>query len=181
MYVKAFKRHERNCGLDELDIKHIQQGDIQAFDRLYDRMAEPALRYAAAIVGNDGLAADAVQDTFIRIYRNINRFDPSKPFEPWFYRILINECRRALRWRRRLLPTGTLPEEAAPQDDYQALYEAIGELELSLREPLVLRYLMGYQDQEAAQILGLSLTTMKGRVRRARHKLRGFLEKGDAI
>lgn len=167
--------------MDKLTIQRIRQGDSQAFARLYGELAEPALRFAAAIVGSDGLAADAVQDAFLRVYRNIGRFDPAKPFEPWFYRILLNECRRALRWRKRLVPVESMPEQTAPQDDHRALYEAIGTLELTLREPLVLRYLMGYQDREAAEILGVSLTTAKGRVKRAREKLRVFLEEGDAI
>lgn len=162
-------------------IRQIQRGDDWAFACLYDRLAEPALRYAAAIMGHDGLAADAVQETFLRVYRSIGRFKPAKPFEPWFYRILINECRRMLRWRGRMTVLETLPEQAAPGDEHRALYEAIGELELTLREPLVLRYLAGYQDREVAEILGVSVTTAKGRVKRARQSVRGFLEKGDPI
>lgn len=160
-------------------IKRIQAGDEGAFARLYDSLAEPALRFAAAILGRDALSADAVQETFLRVYRGIGRFDASKPFEPWFYRILVNECRRMLRFRRRLTPVDVLPERADRRQDWLELYEAVGGLPLRLREPVVLRYLLGYRDAEVAAMLGISTEAAKGRVKRARHELRRYLEKGD--
>jgi RNA polymerase sigma factor (sigma-70 family) len=160
-------------------IKRIQAGDDGAFARLYDGLAEPALRFAAAVLGSDGLSADAVQETFLRVYRGIGRFDAAKPFEPWFYRILVNECRRMLRWRRKLTPVDVIPERADLRPDHRELYEAVGALALPLREPVVLRYLLGYRDAEVARILGISQAAAKGRVKRARRELRRFLEKGD--
>lgn len=152
----------------------------QAFAALYERLAEPALRFAAAVMGNDSLAADAVQEAFLRVHRNLDRFDERKPFDPWFYRILLNECRRAMRWRKRLAPVESMPDRAAPQqDEYRALYEAVGSMEIGLREPLVLHYLMGYRDREIAAILGVSVMAAKGRLKRAREKLRQELLKGD--
>lgn len=162
------------------NIVSIRQGDGMAFARLYDRLAEPALRYAAAMLGRDGLAADAVQEAFLRAYRHIGRFDAGKPFEPWFFRILRNECRRAARWRGRLTPVQSIPEGSAPEQSYGALYEAIERLDGKLREPLVLRYLLGYSDEETARMLGISLAAEKGRVKRAKQKLRNSLGNGDA-
>lgn len=161
------------------EIVSIQRGDGAAFARLYDRLAEPALRYAAAMLGRDGLAADAVQEAFLRAYRHIGRFDGGKPFEPWFFRILRNECRRAARWRTRLTPVESLPEGATLAEPYGALYEAIERLDGKLREPLALRYLLGYSDEEAARMLGISLSAEKGRVKRAKRKLLNFLGNGD--
>lgn len=163
------------------EIVRIQSGDGAAFARLYDTLAEPALRYAAAMVGSDGLAADAVQEAFLRAYRHIGQFDAGKPFEPWFFRILKNECRRAARWRSRLTPVEDLPDQAAPEESYAALYEAIGRLDAGLREPLVLRYLLGYGDEETARILGISLSMEKGRVKRAKRKLAKILGNGDEV
>ncbi len=164
----------------EYYIERIRQGDRQAFEELYNIMADSALRTAAAIVGHDGTAGDVVQETFLRVYRNIRRYDPEKPFEPWFYRILVNESRRALRWKKRLVPVESLEEGCSPEDMRDMdLYEAIGNLEVSLRVPVVLRYLAGYKDREVADILKIRLSTEKGRIRRAKHRLRQYLEKGE--
>ena len=43
------------------------------------------------------MAKDAVQETFIRVYRQISSYNPELPFDPWFYRILTNECLRLLK------------------------------------------------------------------------------------
>jgi RNA polymerase sigma-70 factor (ECF subfamily) len=164
------------------DLLAFQSGDEQAFARIYEAMAESSMRYAAVIVGHDQLAADAVQETFLRLYRHRCRYDVSQPFRPWFFRILQNECKRVLRWRKRLLPVDEIPERAAKKAD-NALYESIAQLPLSIREPLVLRYVMGYKDQEVAEQLGISLAAAKARVKRAREKLREKLSEngGDLI
>ena len=161
-------------------IEKIRKGDMKAFAALYDRLGETALRTATAIVGHDGLAGDVVQETFLRVYRNIHRFDVKKPFEPWFYRILINESRRVLRWKRRLVPVETMPEACVCDEIRDMdLYKAIVNLDLSLRVPLVLRYLAGYKDREVADILNIRLSTEKGRVKRAKYQLRKYLEQGE--
>ena len=77
-------------------ISKVKSGDKKAFEELYNIYAEQALRTAMAITKNKASAADAVQEAFIRVYNNINSFDESKPFSPWFYKILVNECNRLL-------------------------------------------------------------------------------------
>ena len=68
-----------------------------SFDIYYQTYANSALRVAAAVVRSDAAAADVVQETFLRVYLNMQKFDNTKDFEPWFYRILINEWKRDLR------------------------------------------------------------------------------------
>jgi RNA polymerase sigma-70 factor (ECF subfamily) len=72
-----------------------------------------------------------------------------------------------------------MPDRAAPAEPYGALYEAVGRLDARLREPLVLRYLLGYSDEETAAMLGIGLETEKGRVKRAKRKLLKILGNGD--
>ena len=74
----------------------VKSGDRKAFEELYNLYADQGLRTALAITKNKSNAADAVQETFIRVYNNIKSFDETKPFKPWFYKILINECNRLL-------------------------------------------------------------------------------------
>lgn len=91
--------------LQEL-IKEIKRGEKEAFRTLYNQYAEYAIRVATAVTRNRMHAADAVQETFIRIYNNIDRFDESKSFEPWLYKILINECNRILKKQPKTIPIG---------------------------------------------------------------------------
>ena len=69
-------------------LKKIQAGDRESFKLLYDEYFEYAVRVAKAVTRHDGNAADAVQETFIRVYQDIHHYDTKKPFKPWFYRIL---------------------------------------------------------------------------------------------
>ena len=79
--------------MDKEIIQNIIQGNEESFKKLYDMHIHKALRTATAITKNKELAKDATQEAFIRVYLNISSFDTEKPFEPWFYRILImNVC-----------------------------------------------------------------------------------------
>src|SRR5690554_5395654 len=91
-------------GLEKKWIKRIQEGDQEAFGMLYNKYADYALRVGLAVTKNRANGADAVQETFLRVYRNIHKFDNKKPFKPWFYKILINECRRIMYFSTDALP-----------------------------------------------------------------------------
>jgi len=165
-------------------IERIQRGDEGAFAELYQLYAEYALRVAAAVIGSSANAADAVQETFIRVYDHIGRFDPSRSFRPWFYRILINECRRFMKKQRDVI---VLSEEMRDADlltyeeryafaQYEELYKAIGRLKEKQRIPIVLKYLQGFTDEEIADILDLNVNTVKSRLFKARGQLMKWMK-----
>lgn len=163
----------------------VKKGAPGAFAELYNQHAEYALRVATAITRSEAAAADAVQEAFIRVYKNVNRFDISKPFEPWFYRILVNECNRILKTRSKTVPISNYLENesrASREDyykfqEYEELYCAISELEDHNRIPIILKYLKGFKEAEIAQILGVNLNTLKSRLYKGRQKLKKALEK----
>ncbi|WP_405097738.1 RNA polymerase sigma factor [Oceanobacillus sp. FSL H7-0719] len=76
-----------------------KKGNEEAFHTLYDSYVDDAMQTAYAIRKSNRVAADIVQETFIKVYRNIESFVLKKPFKPWFYRILINESRRFFKRR----------------------------------------------------------------------------------
>src|SRR3954454_2985409 len=78
-------------------IRNILAGDKESFRIFYEAYADYAIRTASAITRNREMAKDAVQETFIRVYRQIGNYNPELPFDPWFYRILMNECLRYLK------------------------------------------------------------------------------------
>lgn len=164
-------------------ITQIQAGDKQMFKELYDLYAEYALRVATAITKSRTFAADAVQETFIRIYKNIHSFDLTKPFKPWFYRILLNECNRFLEKKGKLIPTDhhwdNDPSLAKTDqhhfEEYEDLYKAVGELTDLYRIPIILKYLNDFSEKEIAELLDLNQNTVKSRLLKGRQQLREAL------
>lgn len=166
--------------MDRSVLQKIREGDNEAFAELHNSYADYALRVAMTVTRNKMSVADAVQETFIRVYRNINSFDIDKPFEPWFYRILINECNRILG-----KDTGTIAiddflenssqnsvEDNYKFEKYENLYKAIDSLEDMTRIPILLSYLKGFKDSEIAEILGININTVKSRLFKGRQKLK---------
>ncbi len=166
-------------------VSRIKDGDKKAFKALYDQYADYAIRVATVITRNKTYAADAVQETFIRIYKNIDSFDESKPFEPWLYRILVNECNRLLKNQSKTIAISDYIEEnplLSEEDshrfeEYEDLYSAIQELEENNRVPIILKYLKGFSELEIADTLDLNVNTVKSRLYKGREKLRQMLEK----
>jgi RNA polymerase sigma-70 factor (ECF subfamily) len=166
-------------------LKRVKEGDQKAFEELYNKYADYALRVAAAITRSDTSAADAVQETFIRVYHYIVDFDLDKPFQPWFYRILINECNRLMKKKAKTISISDYLEndmDFAKDDvhefeEYEALYKAIGRLEDINRIPIVLKYLKGFTETEIAEILAINQNTVKSRLYKGRQKLKNYMEK----
>lgn len=164
-------------------IIRLRQGDCGAFRLLFDAYADKALRFASVYVRNSDLAKDIVQETFIRVYRNIGSFDVEKPFEPWFYRILTNECLRDLEKRKVAeVPLESIENQMAYAGNTAYEFEEagtltgiIGSLEDMYRIPLILMYLEGFTEQEIAKILDLNVNTVKSRLYKTRQRLREAL------
>jgi len=150
----------------------------EAFYELYHIYAESALRTAIAITRNHEIAKDAVQETFIRIYHHRDHYDPNKSFEPWFYRILINECNRLLKKESKLLKLNQPLSEkeyqlsTSVEEDYSDLYQVLQALKDLYRIPIILKYLQGFSEKEIATILKLNRNTVKTRLRKGREQLK---------
>ncbi|MDI2587456.1 sigma-70 family RNA polymerase sigma factor [Psychrobacillus sp. NEAU-3TGS] len=162
-------------------LKEIKKGNRDAFRHLYDEYAGYALRTAKAITRNDELAKDAVQEAFIRVYRNISSYDSTLSFGAWFYRILVNECNRLLSKEKKVVPIDTSLMEGNPQltepseEGVTDLYGIIQHLADLYRIPLLLKYIKGFSEKEIADILNLNQNTVKSRLFNGRNLLRDQL------
>ena len=161
---------------DEWIVK-IKKGDKESFRRFYNAYSESAIRIASAITRNREMAKDAVQETFIRVYRQIGSYNPELPFDPWFYRILTNECLRLLKKEAPLSKFApdvennpSLSEESF--DQLSDLYTTIQSLDDAHRIPLILKYVKGFSEKEIAQILSLNQNTVKSRLFKGRKQLK---------
>lgn len=163
-------------------VEQIRSGDQLAFRQFYEAYANGAIRTASAITRNRELAKDAVQETFIRVFRQIGSYDSALPFDPWFYRILTNECLRLMNKETTFIKAApsdlennaTLAEESF--DQLSDLYGIIQSLDDLHRIPLILKYVKGFSEKEIADILRLNQNTLKSRLFKARKQLKMQLD-----
>ncbi|WDH82897.1 RNA polymerase sigma factor [Paenibacillus urinalis] len=164
-------------------IRQLQQEySDELFEQLYRIYTDKAIRTATAITRSSASAADVVQETFMRVYRNLNTFDLNKPFEPWFNRILVNECNRYLEKHSRLVRTELTDERVLPAqhdrynfDEHGDIYDMVQRLEDQQRIPIILKYVNDYAEKDIAEMLDLNVNTVKSRLYKARQKLQGWL------
>jgi RNA polymerase sigma-70 factor (ECF subfamily) len=152
----------------------------------------PALRaFAMSLTRNSASADDLVQDTIVKAWSNINKFQPGSNLRAWLFTILRNTFYSDLRKRRRELPdpdglhAARLCEKPA-HDGRLAMNDflrAFDQLSPEHREVLVLVGASGFAYEEAAQMMGVAVGTVKSRANRARARLAELLhlEKGEDI
>ena len=164
--------------MDDLDpqvIAAARRGDVRAFETIVRRYQHPVWRLCFHLTGERVSAEDATQEAFLRVYRYLPRYRTQSRFSTWLFAIArncaIDELRR--RHRRDLLGRRARPVvdvESGPAEGYE-VREALAELPLELREPLVWIDMLGTSYQEAADVLGVPVGTLKSRIHRARHML----------
>ena len=179
-----------------------------AFSELFARHHRRAYDLAYRVLGDTGLASDAVQESFLTIYRKGARFEARARFTSWLHRVVLNRCidmqRRERRHRMVPLATGGaaddpdaagagVPEPSGdPRENpltrslgaerAELVRTAIRRLSPKLAEVVVLRYPQGRSYEEIGEILGVPPGTVKSRLNRAQSALRGSLssELGEA-
>lgn len=159
-------------------------GDRQAFAMLVDALYPRSLRFALHMVGNREDAEEAVQDTFVRVWHNLNRFRDDARFEPWLFRILANRCRSLMVKRRRhnvLIQYGEVPERGSPvsegdgRDLTEEIYKILATLPTEQREAFLLRHVEDMAYEDIAAVTGVGLSALRMRVKRACDVLRARL------
>ncbi len=156
-------------------------GDEAAWDALVREHQQDAFRLAYLYLGDAVEAEDVSQEAFVRAFRSLHRFDPTRPFRPWLLTIVANLARNRRRslgrylaaWRRLAQSTS---DRAAPRRDdpgrSQALWQAVRRLSQQDQEIIYLRYYLELPESEAASVLAIAPGTVKSRLHRALSRLR---------
>lgn len=176
-------------------IRKCKAGQSRFYEPLV-RAYEPAgFRLALAMMGNADDAKDALQMAFIKTYDTLPRFDLRRPFGPWFFQILRNQCRDMLRSRKAKFNVEALDEgleqrpagsERGPERIRQRnaakelLWKALEHIGPEHREILVLKELEGFRYAEIAQILAIPEGTVASRLYHARRALKDALHDMNA-
>jgi RNA polymerase sigma-70 factor, ECF subfamily len=165
-----------------------QKGDRKSFAPLVTRYMRRAAGFALAWTGNHDDALDLSQEAFARAFKAIDRFDTSRPFYPWFHRILKNLCLNYLGRAARLHEVPLMEHvdwaDRAPRPDElverkelrKAVWESIRKLGAPDREILILREFQHLTYAEIAEVLDIPRGTVMSRLHQARSRLRGKLE-----
>ena len=167
-------------------VRRAQRGDRLAFERLVDRHQHRLFTLAARTLGSRDEAEDAVQEAFVRAWRNLGSFRGNALFSTWLYRICVNAA-HDLRERRVPEPAEVVDTAADPRDRYVDrelsgdLQRALAELDDDQRRTIVLCDVLGCSYAEAAQALDVAEGTVKSRLFRARRELAQRLGTGGAI
>lgn len=169
-------------------IKRAVAGDAAAYEQLVQQHQAAVFRFAYLILGD---AQDVAQDTFIRAYRQLRRFDTARPLRPWLLQIAKNLARNHQRAAGRYLTAlqrafmlrppqayaGASAETQVEQrGDVQALWDAVRQLPVPDQEVIYLRYMLGISTQETADILDIQPGTVKSRLSRALDRLREVIQ-----
>ena len=159
-------------------------GDAAAFSTLIDTRLARTYRIALAILGTESDARDAVQETWVAVWRQLPRLDDPSRFDAWVDRIVVNACRMAIRRRNRVreipIPDGFDAVSAQPGPEAvlerHALERAFDRLPVQQRTILVLHHLEERPLGEIAAVLSIPVGTAKSRLHAARASLERMLE-----
>ena len=176
-------------------IRQCQKGDVQAFRQLVERYEDRIYGLTCSILGDPEAAKDAAQEAFVRVYKALGKFEGRSSFYTYLYRIATNVCltfaQREQRRPDRVSIEGM--QEASdmtldrflgtdePQNDIERIglreeiQKVLNYLSPEHRAVVVLKDIKGFSQEEIAEVLDVSVGTVKSRLSRARARLRDLL------
>jgi RNA polymerase sigma-70 factor, ECF subfamily len=179
-------------------VMRLQAHEDAAYDELVRTYSASIFHVAYRMLGDSAEASDLVQEIFLKVFRNIGGFKGEAALKTWVFRIAFSEILNRLRWwkRRHRFATVSLDEPAndfggssrmiaasspTPEQALQskeeegAIQQALGKLSREHRSIIVLRDIEGFSYNEIADVLGVSVGTVKSRLARARADLKKSL------
>lgn len=168
-------------------ISEILKGDAEAFAVLVNRYKRPIYSLMLRMTGNQEDANDLTQDAFLKVYEQLERFNPSRRFFPWLYTVGMNLARDHLRRQKsaanayRMEQQSSAPVTIDPgadtrrmvqRLDAERLPDKLATLSEEYREALILRYQEGLTMKEIGAALGITTSGAKMRVKRGLEQLR---------
>ena len=176
---------------DAVLVRKAQQGDMDAYESLVRRYQQRVYALCRRLTGAHQSADDLAQETFIKAYFALARFDAQWPLYPWLRKIALNSGLNYLKTRSRERPLndGTMgtrnaplsapaddPEERLERAEFEARFEqAVASLPSDQKSVFVLKFHEGMSYEEISRALDLPIGTVMSRLNRARQKLKGLL------
>ncbi len=165
----------------ETFVSQAAAGNTDAFHWLYEKYKDEFYRMSLVICRDEFIAEEAVQESFIRMLRKLNRLREPAKFKAWSYRIVINSSYSVLKKHRRdwIELNESIPDEDSVSSDsavvWKQLSKALVQLPKGYRNVFILHYLQELPHEQVAAILNISVGTSKSQYHRARGQLRQLL------
>lgn len=172
-------------------VEATKKGNQDAFAELVYTFQDPVYNLCYRMLGDGGEAEDATQETFLRAYTHIHRYDTGRSFKTWVMSIASNHCIDRLRKRRMqyvslddeptaaalaLSSSDPLPEQKTLQNERsEVIQELLLKLDAGYRAAVILRYWYDYSYAEIAQTMNTTESAIKSRLFRARRTLAGLI------
>jgi RNA polymerase sigma-70 factor (ECF subfamily) len=167
-------------------VQRAAEGDASAWETLVLEYQQAVFRLAWLLLGDADEAEDSAQETFLRAWRHLKRFDPARPLRPWLLSIAANLSRNRLRSAGRYVsalmrafreePKPTLLEDSNLQRaEADELWRAVRRLDLPDQQIVYLRFFLDLPVSETAEALQIAEGTVKSRLSRALEKLRRII------
>jgi len=170
------------------------QGDMNAFEQLYERHSRRVYSLCLRMTQNVAEAEDLAQEVFIQLFRKIGSFRGDSAFTTWLHRLTVNQVLMHFRKKSVKLEhtteegdtpvqvvRGTENPRTMPVVDRIALDKALGQLPPGYRSVFVLHDVEGYEHEEIAKMLGVAVGTSKSQLHKARMKMRSLLKKRSSV
>jgi len=178
---------------DELIYK-AARGDMKAFEEIFKLASGFVYAVSYRVTRNRADAQEAAQDVFLKVHRNLGKFEEGTSFKAWIYRITVNTAINYYNRRKRHmmrqgdfelaeLTEGTDPEVDArmeKEEKEKKISELLGKLNPDQRACIVLRAIEGLSYEEIAKALNVKINTVRTRLKRAREILMKYTEQEEA-
>ena len=160
----------------------------KAFIRAYDEYADEIFRFCAFIVKDRERARDLMQDTFIKVWQNLDRFRNQSQFSTWIYRIAVNTCLSYLRTAKRRatdelndrIIENYTEEPSEREEQIALLYKSIAQLEENERI-IITMVLDEVPYPEIAEVAGISEGNLRVKIHRIKHKLTEIYNSNERV
>jgi RNA polymerase sigma-70 factor (ECF subfamily) len=174
--------HDRALPAAQL-VRQATGGDLDAFEELIRSLQRRVYGFAYQHLRDAHEAHDLAQEIFVKLFRNLARYDPERPFEPWFWKLAANT---SINYRRKHAPVPVEFQEqeavaldpTLPQHD-PTLVDALAQLDATYRLPVLLHYYADLSLEQVSQTLNLTIPALKSRLHRARAQLRNSLAESE--
>ena len=156
-------------------VNDIKKGQLQDLVQWIHGNKDKLYKIAWSYLYNHADIEDVFQDTLIKVYENIDTLKNPNYFETWYISILINECRKRLRHRKKEVLQESIDFDEHYIDEYN-FFQDLNSLDEIYKVVIVLKYISGYSQEEIASILDIPIGTVKSRIYRGIRELRKLVK-----
>lgn len=176
---------------EEILVEQLKEGSRAAFDALYEKYRNQAIRTAYLITGNLADSEDIVQDTFVKIYLHSEKLKNNDGFKAWMMRILVRTAWKASKKKSREFPDEEAVSKAEDRmepsslekvmqhEEAENLNAVIKSLPVKQRTVVILFYYNSFSVSEIAEMLNIMEGTVKSRLHTARKRMKKALEEQE--